>query len=120
MGSPEVDAWFQGRPHPQLERMQAAREVILGADPRIGESVKWQTPTFGYKGNLVSINPQARAYLSLLFHRGATISGHHPILEGGGDVARYARFDSAADLEARRHELEAVVRAWCDDRDGRD
>jgi len=117
MGSAEVDAWFHGRSHPQLELMQAVREVILGADPRIGESIKWQTPTFAYKGNLVSINPQAKAYLSLLFHRGATISGNHPILEGGGAIARYARIDTPADLEARRHELEAVVRAWCDDRD---
>jgi hypothetical protein len=31
--------------------------------------------------------------------------------------ARYARIDSAADLAARRQELAAVVRAWCDDRD---
>ena len=37
--------------------------------------------------------------------------------EGGGDVARYARIDSAADLSARRQDLVAVVRAWCDDRD---
>ena len=41
----------------------------------------------------------------------------HPRLEGGSDVARHARIDSAADLAARRQELAAVVRAWCDDRD---
>jgi hypothetical protein len=115
--SADVDAWFQAKQHPQIELMTAVRRVILGADARITESIKWQTPTFAYRGNLVSINPQAKAYLSLLFHRGATISGVHPILEGGGDIARYARFDSAADLDARRQELEAVVRAWCDDRD---
>ena len=113
----DVDAWFETKQHPQLELMRAVREAILGADPRITESIKWQTPTFAYRGNIVSINPTAKAYVSLLFHRGATISGDHPILEGGGDVARYARIDSAADLEARRQELEAVVRAWCDDRD---
>jgi hypothetical protein len=113
----DVDAWFETRQHPQLDLMQAVRSVILGADPRIAESVKWQTPTFAYKGNIVSINPQAKAYVSLLFHKGATISGSHPILEGGGDVARYARIDSVADLAARGQELEAVVRAWCDDRD---
>jgi len=113
----DVDAWFATRQHPRLELMQAIREVILAADPRISEALKWQTPTFAYRGNIVSINPQAKAYVSLLFHRGATISGEHPILEGGGDVARYARIDSATDLAARRQELVAVVRAWCEDRD---
>jgi hypothetical protein len=113
----DVDAWFEAKQHSQLQLMRAVRGVILGADPRISESIKWQTPTFAYKGNIVSINPTAKAYVSLLFHRGATISGDHPILEGGGDVARYARIDSAADLAARRQELAAVVRAWCDDRD---
>jgi hypothetical protein len=117
MPSAAVDAWFSTRAHPQLELMQAIREVILGADPRITESVKWQTPTFEYRRNMVSINPQARAYVSLLFHQGARISGIHRILEGGGDVARYVRIDSTAQLAARRQDLEVVVRAWCDDRD---
>lgn len=113
----EVDSWFATRQHPQIALMQSIREAIIAADPRITESIKWQTPTFAYRGNIVSINPTAKAYVSLLFHRGATISGSHPILEGGGDVARYARIDSAADLAARRQELEAVIRAWCADRD---
>lgn len=117
MASAEVDAWFASKQHPQLELMRAVREVILAADPRIGETVKWSTPTFSYKGNLASINPQAKAYVSLLFHQGAGISGDHPILEGGGSVARYARIDSTDALATRRGELEAVVRAWCDDRD---
>jgi len=53
----------------------------------------------------------------VLFHEGATIPGAHPILEGGGDHARYARIAGPEELAARRAELEAVVRAWCDARD---
>lgn len=117
MAAADVDAWFEKRTHPQVALMQAVRRVILDADRRIEESIKWSTPTFAYKGNLVSINPQAKAYVSLLFHRGASISGSHPILEGGGDTARYARIDSVEDLEAKKPQLEAIVRAWCDDRD---
>jgi len=114
---PTVDAWFTARQHPQTEVMQALREAILAVDPRISETVKWQSPTFMYKGNLASINPQAKAYVSLMFHRGAEIPGVHPELQGGGDVARYMRFDSLADLAAKRAALVAVVRAWCDARD---
>ena len=117
MTSAKVDDWFRARVHPQLELMRAVRDVVLAADPRVTETIKWSTPTFEYRGNIASINPQAKAYVSLLFHQGARISGSHPILEGGGDTARYARVDSPADLDAKRQALEAVVRAWCDDRD---
>lgn len=114
---PSVDAWFEARVHPQTEVMQAVRSAILDADPRVRESIKWQSPTFSYKGNIASINPQAKAYVSLMFHRGAEIPGAHPELQGGGDVARYLRFDSLDDVEAKRGALSAAVRAWCDWRD---
>lgn len=97
--------------------MRAVRDVILATDPRVSETIKWQSPTFVYRGNIASINPQAKAYVSLMFHRGAEISGDHPELQGGGETARYMRFDSIADVTAKRPALEAVVRAWCADRD---
>ena len=72
------------------------RELMLDADERIGETIKWSTPTFMYRGNLASFQPRAKQFVSLLFHTGASIPGEHPLLEGGGDVARYVRL---ADLE---------------------
>ena len=117
---PAVEAWFAARSHPQETTMRALRDAILEADPRLTETIKWQSPTFVYKGNIASINPQAKAYVSLMFHRGAEIPGDHPELQGGGDVARYMRFDSPDDVAAKRPALEAVIRAWCADRDARD
>jgi hypothetical protein len=117
MRSPEVDAWFAGSEHPQKVVMEAVRAVILGADDRVSESIKWKTPTFVYRGNIASINPQAKRFVSLLFHRGAEIPGHHSILTGGGEVARYAQFDDLAAVDRDRAALEAVIRAWCDARD---
>jgi hypothetical protein len=113
----DVDAWFATRRHVQTEMMQAVREAILAADPRVTESIKWQSPTFTYKGNIASINPAAKAFVSLMFHRGAEIPGDHPELQGGGDVARYMRFESPADVASRRDALQAAVRAWCQARD---
>ena len=40
-GSAEVDAWMAGYDNPQKDLVQRVREVILAADPRIGECVKW-------------------------------------------------------------------------------
>src|SRR3990172_2839163 len=51
---PEIDRWFEGYENPMKDVVQRVREIILAADPRIDECVKWQTPTFTYKGNLAS------------------------------------------------------------------
>jgi hypothetical protein len=111
----DVDRWFAERDHPLEELMQRTRRLILGADERVSESIKWQTPTFAYKGNIASFNPSKR-FVSLLFHRGAEIPGDHPRLEGEGKLARTMRFTDLDQLEAGRGELEAVIRAWCDSR----
>jgi hypothetical protein len=115
--SPDVDAWFEQAEHPLEPLMQRTREVILGADDRVTESIKWKTPTFAYKGNIASFNPSKR-FVSLLFHRGAEIPGDHPRLEGDTKLARTMRFADLDQLEAGRAELEAVIRAWCDSKDG--
>jgi hypothetical protein len=109
----EVDQWFIDKAHPLDELMRQVRAVILGADSRVTESIKWQTPTFSFNGNIASFNP-SKKFVSLLFHRGAEIPGDHPRLEGDGKLARTMRFQSSDDLEAGRDELDAVIRAWCD------
>ena len=113
----DVDAWLERYENPMKPLVERTRDIFLGADDRIGEVIKWSTPTFVYKGNLASFQPRAKQFVSILFHEGASIPGSHPLLEGGGDHARYARIADEADLEARRAELEAIVRGWCDDRD---
>ncbi|HEY7595143.1 MAG TPA: DUF1801 domain-containing protein [Actinophytocola sp.] len=52
--------------------LRRARDIILGADERVTESIKWRTPTFGYRSNVASFNPSKRL-VSILFHRGAEI-----------------------------------------------
>ncbi len=110
--NPEVDAWFAEREHPLTDAMQLARRLILEADPRVTESIKWKTPTFAYRGNIVSFNP-AKRMVSLLFHRGAEIPGEFARLEGDGRLARVMRFGDVAAVREGADELQAVIRAWC-------
>ncbi len=113
--NPDVDAWFAAKEHPLEEAMQAVREIAL-ADPRVSESIKWQTPTYSYKGNIFSFNP-AKKLVSLLWHRGAEIPGDHPKLEGDGKLARTMRFADTADVATNGNALAAAVQAWCDWKD---
>lgn len=110
--NPEVDDWFAKKQHPMEPAMQQVRNVILGSDDRITETIKWSTPTFMYRGNIASFNP-AKKFVSLLFHTGAKIPGDHAGLDGDGGTARVMRFADEAAVEQEKAELESVIRAWC-------
>ena len=111
--NPDVDRWLDDSTHPLVEVLRRAREVIVGADERVTESIKWQVPTFAYRGNIASFQP-SKHVVSIMFHRGAEIPGDHPRLEGDGRLVRTMRFAGLDELEAGRAELAAVVRAWCE------
>jgi hypothetical protein len=107
----EVDAWFKKCTNPLKVEMQRVREILLAADERLDECIKWQAPTFVFNGNLASFNPRSKAHVSLLFHSGAKIPGKHPGLEGRGDTARVMKI---VDPEKSKKALEIVARAWCE------
>ncbi len=112
MAKNEVDVWFEKYDHPLKNAMLKVREIMLAADKRMEECIKWKSPTFTFKGNLASFNPRTKKHVSLMFHTGATILGEFPHLQGGAETARYMTFSDMAEVEARREELTAIVRAW--------
>jgi hypothetical protein len=97
---PEVDAWFERYDNPMKPVVQRIRDIVLDADPRIDEVIKWQAPTFTYKGNLASFYPKNRHHASLMFHVGAQIPGSYPRLEGTGDTSRVMKVADHEDAEA--------------------
>jgi hypothetical protein len=111
--SAEVDAWFARYDNPMRDVVQCIREIILAADPRIDECIKWQAPTFTYRGNLASFYPKSKQHASLMFHLGARIPGKHPLLEGSGDTSRVLKLQSVAEANAARGDLVRIVKSWC-------
>jgi hypothetical protein len=112
--SPAVDEWFDSLDHPLKPLMLRVRQVILASDIRVSESVKRSTPTFSYNGDIASFIPKAKAFVSLLFHRGGEIPGKHPRLEGDSRLARTMRFADAEELRRHTPDLQQAIRAWCD------
>lgn len=109
----EVDAWFDRYENPMKDVVLRMREIILGADPRVEECIKWQAPTFTFLGNIASFYPKSKQHASLMFHQGALIPGRHPRLEGSGDTSRVLKIGSVAEANAAKAELQAIVHAWC-------
>ena len=109
-GNPEVDAWLTGKPaEPALRRV---RELILAADPRMAEHVKYGSVTFELDGDMASFVQHGKKQLSVMFHRGARIKDGFPHLEGSGPSARFMRFADLAEVNRHAAELKKIVKAW--------
>ena len=117
MKNPGVDAWLAAYDNPMKPVVAAMRKIVLSADPRVTEAIKWQAPTFIYKGNIASFFPKATKHASLMFHKGAEIPGTYPNLVGDGKEARSLKVLSLDDLAEKSAELTRSVTAWCDDKD---
>jgi hypothetical protein len=115
--SAEVEAWLEAYDNPMKDVVRRVREIIIHSDHRIVERVDGESPTFSYRGNLVSIFPHSKKHASLMFERGAEIPGHHPRLEGEGDTGRVMKIASMAEANAAKEDLQHLVRSWCDWRD---
>lgn len=115
----DVDRWFASYDNPMKPVVMRMRDIILGADPRIAECIKWQAPTFTYEGNLASFFPKSKQHASLMFHDGASIPGRWTRLEGDSAKGRLMKITSLADADAARGELERIVVAWCDSREAK-
>jgi hypothetical protein len=89
------------------------REIVLRADPRVSESVNYGTVMFGYEGDLATFVQYNKPGVNVMFNRGARIPGKFPHLEGSGPSARFMRFKTVGEVDARANELTRVVRAWC-------
>lgn len=110
--NPRVDAFLLKKKHPLNDQIQMVREIILNVDDNIKEDIKWQSPIFMYKGNMASIQMNAKKFVSVMFHKGALIKDHVNLLEGDGEAVRVARFMNVDDIKKKEKALESVVREW--------
>lgn len=117
MSSDDVEKWLAAYDNPMKPVVVEMRRLIMMADPRIGETIKWQAPTFVYKRNIASFFPRAKKHASLMFHDGASIEGNFPNLEGEGKAARSFKVADLEELDAKAAELQSIFVAWCDQRD---
>jgi hypothetical protein len=111
--SAEVEGWFAKMQPPTEATIRKVREIILGADRRMTEYVKYGTLTFGYEGDFATfVQVGDKKQASLMFNRGARIPGKFPHLEGSHPSARFMRFANPAEAKARASELSKIIAAW--------
>lgn len=116
----DVDAYMTTLDHPLKAEVQVLREMIKGVDPRITEQVKWNAPSFSYKGYMATFNLRATQHVHLVWHNGVVLEDPAGLLEGSYPDRRMTYFVSMADVEAKGPAFEALVRQWVElmDREG--
>ncbi|MCB9311002.1 MAG: DUF1801 domain-containing protein [Lewinellaceae bacterium] len=110
--NPIVDEYLEKINHPLTEEIQLVREIILSTDKDIEETIKWNSPTFMYKGNMASYFMNAKKHVSLMFHKGALINDKTGLLKGDGKEARTAKFENIEDIKKRKKDLQLVVKEY--------
>lgn len=106
----EIEEWFNGKPaEPALRRV---REVILAADPRLMEHLKYGPVQFAYQGdfaNFVQHNEKQRARDV----QPGREDSRSLRARGGRQSARFMGFGDVAEVNLRAAELTRIESAWC-------
>lgn len=119
----KVDEFMKRLVHPLADVVGALRQIIIDADPKIGEEVKWNAPTYFYTGEMkLSDSKQYKRYLvifnlfkkdciRLVFWGGATVKDKSGFLEGDyADGRRLALFRSMQDVKLKKKVLQYTLR----------
>ena len=118
----EVDAFLAALDHPRKVEIQALRCIILDADPRIAEGIKWNAPSFRTVDWFATTHLRAQDGVQIILHFGAkkrdgfapraAVADPDGLLRWLADDRASVTFTDLADVQAKRDAFAALVRAW--------
>ena len=107
----KVDEFMEKLDHPFKAEVQAIREVIKNVNKDIMEEIKWNAPSFAYKGEyLVTFNLWEKKRIHLVFHNPYISKVKSKFLEGNYDHRRMTYFSNMNDIKAKQPALEKVLK----------
>ncbi|HYF61461.1 MAG TPA: DUF1801 domain-containing protein [Herpetosiphonaceae bacterium] len=117
----DVPTFMASLDHPLKAAIEAVRRLVLSADPRLREHIKWNAPSFAVTEDLVTLRLHPQPMLQLVLHTGAK-KRPTPLDVAVDDPAGLLRrlapdrgiiaFSALDEVEARGAALVALVRQW--------
>jgi uncharacterized protein YdeI (YjbR/CyaY-like superfamily) len=109
--------------HPLKKVIEAVREIVLSANKEITEHIKWNAPSFCYKGeDRLTLNLHSKEYILIVFHRGAKVKDRKEnkpfikdttgLLEWVANDRATVKLHSIQDVSAKKDILKKVVNQW--------
>jgi len=108
----KVNEFMNQLDHPFKAEVQAVRDIIKNVNKDITEEIKWNAPSFSYKGYMATFNLWAKQHVHLIFHNGAILSNESGLLEGDYVDRRMVYFSNMEDVKAKQPDLEKAIREW--------
>lgn len=100
------------------------RKVILSSNSEIGERIKWNNPSFFYKGAMKPFNPKEykrelivfnlfKGRIMLVFPSGAKVKDTSGLLTGNyADGRRLIVFENLEDAKSKEKKLQKIIKDW--------
>ena len=118
----KVSTFLDAINHPLRNEIEALRHIVLGADYRLTENIKWNGPNYSVdQSDRITMKIHPPKQLQLIFHRGAKvqtppsdklITDNTGLLTWKGTDRAVAAFKSMADIESNKQALTKWVQDW--------
>ena len=106
-----VHEFMEKLEHPLKAEVELLRKIIKSANPDITEEIKWNAPSFSYKGEyLVTFNLRSQEHLHLVFHNPMISKVENMLLEGDYPDRRMAYFSDQRDIQGKKTALVKVLK----------
>lgn len=110
--TPAVDAYMRTCDHPFKAEMAELRRIIMNAHPQVTEGIKWNAPSFYYKGDMLVFTPHVKDHVLMIFPNGIIIPDDAGLLEGEYKDRRMVHFNDMSDIQDKKVALEKAVQGW--------
>lgn len=109
----KVNEYMQELDHPFHAEIEAVRAIIMNANSKMKERIKWNAPSFFYKEDMTAFNPREhkKVHLIFLFPKGV-VAENTGLLEGNYQNRRMLFFKDMEEVNAKKVALEKVVNDW--------
>lgn len=105
----KVKQYMDATDHPLKKEVEALRKIIKNADPRLGERIKWNAPSYYYKEDIVTFGPVRQGKVLLVFHHPFVVKVKSELLEGDYKDRRLVYFDSMSAIKHNKEELQRII-----------
>lgn len=120
--SQAVDEFMAQLVHPHKAAIEALRRIVVAVDDSVVEGVKWNAPSFRTSEYFGTTHLRAKSGIALILHLGAKsralpagglgIEDPSHLLTWLGKDRAMVEFADAADVEAKRIALRALLAQW--------
>jgi len=118
----DVTKFLDEQNHPYRNEIEQLRLIILGANNKLSENIKWNGPNYSFAGeDRITMRIQPPKQVQLIFHRGAKVKEQPKdkliredfgILTWKGNDRAIATFKNMQEIENSQTVLTKIVTEW--------